>query len=97
VNFGTWPTPHYSGNFWWSKSEHISKLPNIIENDWWDLFRSETPLKTFDSNRNKPEMWIGTVYNDDFFNIISPPIMPPEGTLVQNTWPRYLYEGVVQK
>jgi hypothetical protein len=21
---------HYSGNFWWSKSEHISKLPNPI-------------------------------------------------------------------
>lgn len=97
VNFGTWPTPHYSGNFWWSKSEYINKLPDIKENEWWDKFRSETPLNTFDSNRNKPEMWIGTKHNDDFFNIISHPIMPPHGTLVQNTWPRYCYEGVVQK
>jgi len=97
VNFGTWPVPHYSGGFWWTKSEYVNKLPDITENDWWNEMRRTTPLNTFDSNRNKPEMWIGAKYNNDFFNIVSHPIMPPVGTLVQNTWPRFCYEGVVQK
>jgi len=29
VNLKSFPTKHYSGNFWWSKSEHINKLKNI--------------------------------------------------------------------
>ena len=36
---------HYSGNFWWAKSSHISKLPNVIEpyytapEDWVQTIR----------------------------------------------------------
>ena len=39
---------HFSGNFWWSKSEYIKKLPKI------DIFDKE--------NRNEPEFWIGYGY-----------------------------------
>jgi hypothetical protein len=93
VNFGTWPVPHYSGTFWWSKSEYIRTLPDINEHDWWTEMRETTPLNTFDSNRNKPEMWIGAKYNDDFYNIISCAGMPPEATPVQYHWPRFRYEN----
>jgi hypothetical protein len=43
-------TLHFSGNFWWSKSEYIKKLPK---------------LETFDKeNRNEPEFWIGYGYGN---------------------------------
>jgi len=29
VNLKNYPKKHYSGNFWWSKSEHLDKLKNI--------------------------------------------------------------------
>lgn len=29
TNLKNFPKKHYSGNFWWSKSEHINTLPNI--------------------------------------------------------------------
>jgi len=29
VNLKNFPKKHYSGNFWWSKSEHLNKLRNI--------------------------------------------------------------------
>ena len=43
-----WVVPsHYSGNFWWSKSEFIRKLPNL------DLFDN--------SDRFLAEFWIGMI------------------------------------
>lgn len=93
VNLVHWPMPHYSGNFWWSKSSHIRTLPNIKENTWWQILRQTTPLSTWDSNRNKPEMWIGAGYNEDFYNIVSCPTEPPQGTPIQHNWPRSQYEN----
>jgi hypothetical protein len=29
TNLKNYPKKHYSGNFWWSKSEHLNKLTNI--------------------------------------------------------------------
>ena len=40
---------HYSGNFWWSKSEFLKKLPEINE------------LHTSNLGRFSAEMWIGTI------------------------------------
>jgi hypothetical protein len=96
VNLGTWPVPHYSGTFWWTKSEYVRTLPDINENDWWQELRKTTPLNTYDSNRNKPEMWIGTKFNNDFYNIISCEVMPPEGTPIQYHWPKSKYEWIVK-
>ena len=37
---------HYSGNFWWARSSHIKKLPNVIESyyhapeDWVQIVRN---------------------------------------------------------
>ena len=96
VNFCSWPVPHYSGNFWWSKSSYIKTLPSIVDNYWWDIMRTTTPLSTFDSNRNKPEMWIANSYNDNFYNILSSPAMPPETTLTWRFYPRSEYEKVIK-
>jgi hypothetical protein len=26
---------HFSGNYWWSKSEYIRTIPDIRNDDWW--------------------------------------------------------------
>lgn len=95
VNLCEWPIHHYSGTFWWSKSEHIKKLPNILENDWWVKLRQTTPLNTWDSNRNKPEMWIGAVYDENFYNILTAPVKPPNSCLVWHNFPRSHYENTI--
>jgi len=96
VNLCMWPMPHYSGTFWWTKSSYIRKLPDIKTNDWWEMLMKYTPLNTWDSNRNKPEMWIGASYYHDFYNIISCPVQPPQGTPIQYNWPRSQYENTLK-
>ena len=27
--------PHFSGNFWWAKSDYVKKLPTIIDDSYW--------------------------------------------------------------
>lgn len=54
VNFCEEPTKHYSGNFWWSKSDYIKKL-------------NEVPKLT-SQNRWLAEFWIGGGKNGKFFN-----------------------------
>lgn len=54
VDINTWPTTHFSGNFWWSRSEHINTL----------LSPHDTPgIPNFYATENKNhrhrcEMWI---------------------------------------
>lgn len=47
------PTLHYSGNFWWSRSNHIADLPEPI--DFSNLERYPNPLH---SPRHNQEFWI---------------------------------------
>lgn len=96
VNLCNWPMAHYSGNFWWSKSSYIKTLPDIKTNDWWSKLMQTTDLKTWDSNRNKPEMWIGTSYNNDFYTIINGPDLPPVSCLVHRYFPRSRYENCLK-
>jgi hypothetical protein len=60
VNFFNEPSPHYSGNFWWSKSSYIKTLPNPATLEWWKKLQSETPdawLRTA-PDRFRDEMWL---------------------------------------
>lgn len=50
------PQIHYSGNFWWSKSSHIKKLP-IVEETLSCL-----------SNRHKCEFWLNQI-NGTYFSM----------------------------
>jgi hypothetical protein len=43
------PTLHYSGNYWWAKSEYIKKLPTFDK------------MKLIISERHKAEFWICSV------------------------------------
>ena len=52
-SYSDWST-HYSGNFWWSKSEHIKKL--------------QEPLKLNTSNRFLCERWIGSEKKSKYYN-----------------------------
>lgn len=45
VNWSLLPKPHFSGNFWWARSDYIKTLPKIIDLNW--------------ANRVTPELWIG--------------------------------------
>lgn len=46
VDFRINPVPHFCGNFWWSKSSHINKLPD------------PNNANTIISHRHKAEFWI---------------------------------------
>jgi hypothetical protein len=54
VDFVLEPTPHYSGNFWWSNVDHIKKLPSINE-------ISKLDAKTILTIRHNAEFWITMV------------------------------------
>ena len=62
-----------------------------MENDWWIHLRNTTDLKNWNSNRNKPEMWIGYSYNNDFISLKDHPEMPPVSCLVHRYYPRNQY------
>lgn len=59
-NKSTKPHLHYSGNFWWAKSSHLSKLDMITTNnkadaEWWLLSKSSNHLSLHNSNINHYE------------------------------------------
>jgi hypothetical protein len=51
VDLVTEPTKHYSGNFWWSNSNHIKKLPPIDE-------ISKADAKAILTIRHNAEFWL---------------------------------------
>lgn len=53
VDLRDFPTLHYSGNFWWAKSNHIVSLPS--PNDFSNIQKYPNPLN---SPRHNQEFWI---------------------------------------
>lgn len=80
ATWGYGKTPlHYSGNFWWTKSSHIKKLPNPIK---W------TPDSNLFRWRMMCEMWLCQVKDGKYFNAYSSDVdhyMTP--------YPKHLYEN----
>lgn len=35
VNYNEHPFKHYSGNFWWARSDYIKKLDDPLDSEWW--------------------------------------------------------------
>ena len=56
VNFSTWPTPHYSGTMFWTKSEYLKKLDDIETDDWWNNLRIKQNIINIVSNWIAP-LW----------------------------------------
>jgi len=60
VNYFDSPAPHYSGAFYWGKSDYVRKLPDPSTKEWWRTLQRETQdswLKTAE-DRFRDEMWI---------------------------------------
>jgi len=71
VNYQTDPSPHYSGSFWWTTSQHIRSLPDPSTKDWWHQLQQETSnqwLKTC-SDRFRDEQWPCSRKGTKAFNI----------------------------
>lgn len=83
VNFMDHPSPHFSGNFWWSRSEHIRKLPDPSTIDWFLELQKKTNDNWF---RNAPlrfrdEQWICSIPNTKVFKVVDiDPNKNPAGT-----------------
>lgn len=81
------PTTHFSGNFWWSKSSHILKLPKPY--DFNDLTKYSNPLNSL---RHNQEFWICFKNNNKFLSLWDCNINVYERHL--NRYPEYLYKFV---
>ncbi len=70
INYRKDPSPHFSGNFWWSKSSYIKTLPDPSTKLWWQKIKFETTdtwLKNV-SDRFRDEMWPCSI-NPKVYNI----------------------------
>lgn len=70
INYYEKPSKHYSGNFWWTKSNYIKKLPDPASKEWWKKLQEKTTdqwLKTT-SDRFRDEMWLCSIDNVRAFN-----------------------------
>jgi hypothetical protein len=82
LNPATWgygkAPQHYSGNFWWSKSEHIRKLPNPMT---WP------PNDNYSRWRVMCEMWLCQSQDSKYYNAYSSDV-----DHYMNRYPKELYE-----
>ena len=54
------PLPHFRGNFWWARSNHIRQLPDPLDKSVWYNFQQKTVNQTIKSFpvRMYDEFWI---------------------------------------
>lgn len=71
VNYQTYPHPHYSGNFWWSKVSHIRTLPDPATYEWWNEAKKNSIDSWFRqaSNRFSDEHWLCSKKETKSFNV----------------------------
>jgi len=61
VNYFTYPAKHFSGAFWWARSDWIRKLPDPSTKDWWYRLKENSRdhwLKNVASDRFRDEQWL---------------------------------------
>lgn len=68
--------PHYSGNFWWGRSDYIKKLDYIDKNNIRNRLMAEFKiLSKIEENKHinlSNEFWISFKYRDIYFGLYSP-------------------------
>lgn len=57
-NYIPTPSPHYCGNFWWTKSSHVRRLNDPMQVDWWKDLKSKNESLSKYHLRFRDEMWI---------------------------------------
>ena len=73
ANYLSEPLPHYSGNFWWTKSEHVRKLPRPIQKIWWQELKEKKPETSAMAQRMGDEMWLCSPANTKSYDIVEIP------------------------
>jgi hypothetical protein len=91
-NYSEWPMKHFSGNYWWSKSEYIKNIAHINDDTWWASECQKHPDVNPLTWRLRDEMWIchGDAKILSLKNADRP---PPHGTLAVDLMRRRLYAG----
>lgn len=71
-NYRLEPYPHFSGSFWWAKSDHIRQLPDPTRDDWWQAMQAESSNNWFRTapKRHKDEFWVTSKRDTEAFDLI---------------------------
>jgi hypothetical protein len=93
-NYAPWPMKHFSGNYWWSKSEYIRKLADIRDDNWW-----MSQLDKYDIMKNltwrlRDEMWICSLNECNHFSLKDADNPPPASNLALEFMPRKKYSEI---
>jgi hypothetical protein len=82
---------HFSGNYWWSKSEYIRKLADIRDVNWWTRELNTHPIMRTLTWRLRDEMWIGSHPECKMYSFKDTDNPPPHGTLAVELMTRKKY------
>lgn len=71
VNYKTDPSEHYSGAFYWTKSDHVRKLPDPTDSIWWRELktRKNHPWLNQINDRFAAELWVCSLPGTKAFNL----------------------------
>lgn len=71
VNYKTDPSEHYSGAFYWTKSDHVRKLPDPTDSRWWGELkaRKNHPWLNQINDRFAAELWVCSLPETKAFNL----------------------------
>ena len=92
INYYNTPSKHYSGNFWWAKSNYIKRLPDPSSKEWWRELqeKSTDPWLKTTSDIFRDEQWLCCLDNVRAFNYFTlPEHKNPAGRLLQSN----VYKG----
>lgn len=72
VNYSTDPSEHYSGAFYWTKSDHVKRLQDPTTRDWWIELKNRKKHDWLNqvNDRFAAEMWICSLPETKSFNLL---------------------------
>ena len=93
INLNHDPFLHYSGNFWWLRSDYMRTLDDIEDSQWWKENKQPYHL-----DRMIAEFWPLSKANK-IFNIDSPPprLCSPNPGLYSETYMRKYYDRALTR
>jgi hypothetical protein len=86
VDYNYWPTFHFSGNFWWTQSSHITTLTAPEEMPGIQNFYNETDKK----HRHRCEMWICSNRQHQYAELWNSGIHPSQKGFVRYPTENYI-------
>lgn len=92
TNFCVWPSPHYSGNFWWANTDYLRKLSDPTELTWFHFLSHEYPVIRHSPQRMMGELWVGSHKQAKMASLFNHPHPPPESNLIESYIDRGVYE-----